>query len=86
MSTTTTTDPTPPTRTARARPRPPAGRSRPPRRTMLAEGPAFARLVGFVGLFVLVLGAVVVITTRAARPAVDRPKGGASCSPRSAWP
>jgi hypothetical protein len=35
---------------------------------MLAEGPAFARLVGFVGLFLLVLGAVVVISTRAVGP------------------
>src|SRR6478672_8464080 len=35
---------------------------------MLAEGPTFARLVGFVGLFFLVLGAVVVISTRVLGP------------------
>ncbi len=35
---------------------------------MLIEGPTFARLVGFVGLFLLVLGAVVVISTRAVGP------------------
>jgi ABC-type transport system involved in multi-copper enzyme maturation permease subunit len=35
---------------------------------MLAEGPTFARFVGFVGLFLLVLGAVVVISTRAVGP------------------
>jgi ABC-type transport system involved in multi-copper enzyme maturation permease subunit len=35
---------------------------------VVAEGPMFARLVGFVGLFFLVLGAVVVITTRAVGP------------------
>ena len=52
---------------------------------MLAEGPTFARLVGFVGLFLLVLGAVVIISTRAARPAVGARGARASCSPRSAW-
>ena len=35
---------------------------------ILAEGPALARAVGFIGLFLLVLGAVVVITTRAVGP------------------
>lgn len=35
---------------------------------VIAEGPAFARLVGFVGLFLLVLGAVVIISTRAVGP------------------
>jgi hypothetical protein len=35
---------------------------------MLAEGPAAARLVGFAGLFFLVLGAVVIISTRALGP------------------
>jgi ABC-2 type transport system permease protein len=35
---------------------------------MLAEGPTFARFVGFIGLFFLVLGAVVVISTRALGP------------------
>lgn len=35
---------------------------------VVAEGPMFARLVGFIGLFLLVLGAVVVITTRAVGP------------------
>ncbi len=35
---------------------------------ILTEGPALARAVGFIGLFLLVLGAVVVITTRAVGP------------------
>jgi ABC-type transport system involved in multi-copper enzyme maturation permease subunit len=35
---------------------------------MLAEGPAFARMVGFAGLFGLVLGAVVVVTNMALTP------------------
>ena len=62
----TTTDPTPPT----------SGMSfvpslRPvetaPSQTMV-QGPAFARMVGFVGLFALVLGVVVVITNIALTP------------------
>ncbi len=35
---------------------------------MMAEGPAFARLIGFIGLFLFVLGAVVVVSTRALGP------------------
>jgi ABC-type transport system involved in multi-copper enzyme maturation permease subunit len=35
---------------------------------LVEEGPTFARLVGFAGLFLLVLGAVVVISTRALGP------------------
>jgi ABC-type transport system involved in multi-copper enzyme maturation permease subunit len=35
---------------------------------VVAEGPMFPRLVGFVGLFAFVLGAVVVVTTRAIGP------------------
>jgi ABC-2 type transport system permease protein len=49
-----------------------AGPAQPPPETppsaLLAEGPTFARLVGFGGLFLLVLGAVVVISTRALGP------------------
>ena len=59
---------------------PPARRSRPRRPRCWREGPAFARLVGFVGLFLLVLGAVVVIATRALGPRWV-PEGGGSCSP-----
>ncbi|QJW96966.1 ABC transporter permease [Frigoriglobus tundricola] len=54
-----TTEPTPP---AAARPVETAPSA------ILAEGAALARLVGFIGLFLLVLGAVVVITTRAVGP------------------
>ena len=35
---------------------------------MIAEGPTFARLVGFMGLFALVLGLVVIITNEALSP------------------
>jgi ABC-type transport system involved in multi-copper enzyme maturation permease subunit len=35
---------------------------------IVAEGPALARALGFAGLFLLVLGAVVVVTTRAVGP------------------
>jgi ABC-type transport system involved in multi-copper enzyme maturation permease subunit len=35
---------------------------------MIAEGPMLARLLGFIGLFAFVLGAVVVVTTRALGP------------------
>ena len=35
---------------------------------VLVDGPMLARLVGFIGLFFLVLGAVIVITTRAVGP------------------
>src|SRR5262245_22350874 len=35
---------------------------------ILAEGPALARFVGFVGLFFLVLGVVVVVSTRVLGP------------------
>ena len=48
-----TTDPTPPTATGWCRP---FARSRPPRRRSVAEGPTLARVIGFIGLFVLVLG------------------------------
>ncbi len=40
-----------------------------------AEGPTFARFVGFIGLFCLVLGAVVVIATRATGTARIVPEG-----------
>ena len=39
------------------------------------EGPAFARIVGFLGLFLLVLGAVVVVATRATGQARIVPEG-----------
>ena len=35
---------------------------------IVAEGPAISRIIGFFGLFGLVLGSVVIITTRAASP------------------
>ena len=35
---------------------------------IVTEGPALARAVGFAGLFLLVLGAVVIVTTRAVGP------------------
>src|SRR6266508_1673629 len=63
----TTTDPTPPSA-------PFAGdaialnlRETAPSLT-LAQGPAFARMVGFIGLFALVLGCVVIITNMALSP------------------
>lgn len=64
---TTTTEPTPPTPSlaggaAALRPAETAPSQ------MLAEGPAFARMVGFAGLFALVLGAVVVVTNMALSP------------------
>jgi len=63
MSTTPTTEPTPAGAAAiDLRP----AESAPSQ--MLAEGPALARMVGFAGLFGLVLGAVVVITNMALSP------------------
>jgi ABC-type transport system involved in multi-copper enzyme maturation permease subunit len=54
-----TTDPTPPAPAPLVETAPSA---------LLAQGPAFARVIGFVGLFAAVLGAVVIITTRAVGP------------------
>ncbi|MBY0460463.1 MAG: hypothetical protein K2V38_24375, partial [Gemmataceae bacterium] len=54
----------PPTTSPTAAPTPGAPVETAPSETR-AEGPAFARAVGFVGLFGLVLGAVVVVATRA---------------------
>ncbi|AWM36325.1 ABC-2 family transporter protein [Gemmata obscuriglobus] len=42
---------------------------------LTAEGPALARLIGFVGLFLLVLGTVVVVATRATGQARLLPEG-----------
>jgi ABC-2 type transport system permease protein len=70
MSTSTTPEPTPPVpgpiRLDEPVPGPPPAETAPS--AMLVEGPAAARFVGFVGLFLLVLGAVVVISTRALGP------------------
>ncbi|HEY1192087.1 MAG TPA: ABC transporter permease [Gemmata sp.] len=54
-----TTDPTAPARSAA----PPPDQTGPS--DLLIEGPAIARMVGFVGLFLLVLGTVVVVATKA---------------------
>ncbi|MDB5311084.1 MAG: hypothetical protein JWO38_5286 [Gemmataceae bacterium] len=64
MSTTTTPDPTlaGPAATVAVRPAETAPSQ------VLAEGPAFARMVGFAGLFGLVLGGVVVVTNMALSP------------------
>lgn len=65
-----TTPETSPTQTSPPQPAPlPAGpvAETAPSATVV-EGPAFARAVGFIGLFLLVLGAVVIITTRAVGP------------------
>src|SRR5687767_12316312 len=61
------TDPTPPTPTPAGDAFVPALRSgsvETAPSTVLAEGPMLARMIGFLGLFAFVLGAVVVITTR----------------------
>jgi gliding motility-associated transport system permease protein len=71
MNTSTTSEPTPPTpgpiRIGGPAPAPAAPVETAPS-AMLTEGPTFARFVGFIGLFFLVLGAVVVISTRALGP------------------
>lgn len=59
-----TLDPTPPGRSVETAPS-----------ATMAEGPAFAQAVGFVGLFALVLGAFVVIATRATGNARIVPEG-----------
>src|SRR4051812_40941345 len=56
-----TTDPTPPAP-------PPAAPVETAPSAIVAEGPTMARAIGFTGLFLLVLGGVVVITTRAVGP------------------
>ena len=68
MSTSTTPEPNPPVTTPLGgAERNGAGVETAPS-AMLAEGPALARFVGFVGLFFVVLGSVVVITTRVLGP------------------
>jgi len=62
MSTTTTPDPNPPA----AALAPPPAETAPSR--VLTEAQTFARLVGFVGLFLLVLGVVVVVANDAVGP------------------
>ena len=72
MSTSTTPEPNPPTSgPIRIGPSLDVSRGMPVETapsTMLAEGPTFARAVGFAGLFFLVLGGVVVISTRVLGP------------------
>lgn len=59
-----TTDPTPPASAALG----PVAPIETPPSPIVAEGPTFARIVGFIGLFGAVLGLVVIVTTRAVGP------------------
>ncbi len=62
-----TTDPTPPAGDALAPPLHTGAVETAPS-AVFVEGPALARIVGFLGLFAFVLGTVVVVTTRAIAP------------------
>ena len=64
MSTSTTPEPSPPIRIGP----PPAAPAETAPSAMMVEGPTFARFIGFVGLFFMVLGTVVIVSTRALGP------------------
>src|SRR5262245_27146698 len=66
MSTSTTPEPSPSAPIRIGGPGAPPAETAPS--TMLAEGPTFARVIGFAGLFFLVLGTVVVVSTKALGP------------------